>query len=232
MSQKRLTALALSAVLAGAVAGSAKAQLVPTAPTGQQIPPSAFTPGSRFTAQGGWFSPTLFYFFPFRGGGVNPWSAYPMFPVSAIQNVGFFPFGQTNVIPDPRLGTVTVTHVGPNTYYNWQPYPWTQTFPISAEEAAMWNSGYEFGSAAQQQAILDRLWSTVVVRVTPADASVRIDGHTVGMASRFGPARTAMRIPPGRYRFEASRAGYETYSTDVALQPGEKFVLARKLARR
>jgi hypothetical protein len=217
--------------MAVSVAGAAHAQLFPTTPTGQQIPPTAVTPGPRFTPQGGWFSPNLFYFFPFRGAGGNPWFAYPLQPVSAVQNVGFFPFGNTNVVPDFRLGTVTVTHVGPNTLYSWQPYPWAQSYPISADAAATWDSAYELGTVAQQQAMLDRLWSTVLVRVQPSDAAVRIDGHTVGMASRFGSARTSMRIPPGRYRFEASRAGYETYSTDVALQPGEKFVIARKLTR-
>ncbi len=40
-----------------------------------------------------------------------------------------------------------------------------------------------------------------------------------------------MQVPPGRYRFEASRAGYQTFATDVALQPGEKFVVSRKLTR-
>jgi hypothetical protein len=230
MSRKRLTTIGLSLFLTGCLAGAAQAQLVPTSPTGQQVPPSAFTPGPRFVPQGGWSSPNLFYFFPFRGVGANPWSAYPIFPAAAIQNVGYFPFGQTNVVPDARLGTVTVTHVGPNTIYNWQPYPWTQSYAISAQDAAMWDANYQL-TAAQQQIMLERLWATVVVRVQPSDAAVRIDGHTVGMASRFGSGRAVMRIPPGRYRFEAAREGYQSYSTDVVLQPGEKFVVARKLTR-
>lgn len=230
MSRQRLTVFGLSAALAVSLAGSAKAQLAPGIPTGQQFPPTAVTPGPRFVPQGGFFSPTLFYFFPSRGVGLNPWSAYPMLPAAAIQNVGFFPFGQTNVVPDFRLGTVTVTHVGPNTLYSWQPYPWAQSYPISAEQAAMWDASYQL-TAAQQQIMLERLWATVVVRVTPADAGVRIDGHTVGMASQFGSGRAVMRVPPGRYRFEAAREGYQTFSTDVVLQPGEKFVVARKLTR-
>jgi hypothetical protein len=230
MSRRPLTILGFSAALAVTLAGGAQAQLAPGIPTGQQFPPTAVTPGPRFVPQGGFFSPRLFYFFPFRGVGLNPWSAYPMLPVSAIQNVGFYPFGQTNVVPDFRLGTVTVTHVGPNTFYNWQPYPWAQTYPITAEQAAMWDANYQLTNA-QQQIMLERLWATVIVRVTPADAGVRIDGHTVGMASRFGNGLAVMRIPPGRYRFEAARDGYQTFSTDVVLQPGEKFVIARKLTR-
>jgi hypothetical protein len=231
MSRQRLTLFGFSALLAGSLAGTARAQLVPATPTGQQVPPTAFTPGPRFVPQGGWFNPTLFYFFPFRGSGSNAWMAYRFLPAAAVRSVGFFPFGSTNVVPDFRLGTVTVTHAGPNTFYNWQPYPWTDSYPISAQDAAMWDATYDVGTVAQQQAMLDRLWSTVVVRVQPSDATVQIDDHVVGTASRFAAARASMRIPPGRYRFEATRPGYESYSTVVALQPGEKFVLARKLAR-
>lgn len=232
MCQQRLKALGILTALSVIPALTASAQIVPRAPAGQQVPPTAVTVGGRrFIPQGGWFNPSTFYFFPYRGIGANPWSAYPMFPAAAVQNVGVFPFGTTNVVPDFRLGTVSVTQAGPNTLYNWQPYPWAQNYPLSAQDAAMWDSGYDVGAAAQQQAMLNRFWATVLVRVQPSDAVVRIDGHTVGSASKFGPAKTVMQIPPGRYRFEASRAGYETFSTNVALQPGEKFVVARKLTR-
>ena len=222
MSRKQLTTLGLSVAMAGCLAGAAHAQFT--------APPTSVARGARFIPQGGWFTPNTFFFFPFRGVG-SAFNPYPILPAAGIRTVGVFPFGRTEVIPDFRLGNVTATHIGPYSTYNWQPYPWTESYPISAQDAAMWDAAYDVGPAAQQQAMLDRLWTTVVIRIQPTDAAVQVDDHVIGTASKFAAARTSMRIPPGRYRFEASRPGYETYSTVVNLQPGEKFVLARKLTR-
>ena len=65
------------------------------------------------------------------------------------------------------------------------------------------------------------------LNVTPADASVYVDGRFVGSARQTGE----LELRPGRHRVEVVRPGYRTGERDVTIETGRTQALSLDLAR-
>ena len=67
----------------------------------------------------------------------------------------------------------------------------------------------------------------LTLNVTPADASVYVDGRFVGSARQTGE----LELRPGRHRVEVVRPGYRTGERDVTIETGRTQALSLDLAR-
>ena len=67
----------------------------------------------------------------------------------------------------------------------------------------------------------------LTLNVTPADASVYLDGRFVGSARQTGE----LELRPGRHRVEVVRPGYRTAERELAIETGRTQTLSLDLAR-
>ena len=67
----------------------------------------------------------------------------------------------------------------------------------------------------------------LTLNVTPADASVYVDGRFVGSARQTGE----LELRPGRHRVEVVRPGYRTAERDLAIETGRTQTLSLDLPR-
>ena len=67
----------------------------------------------------------------------------------------------------------------------------------------------------------------LTLNVTPADASVYVDGRFVGSARQTGD----LELRPGRHRVEVVRPGYRTAERDLTIETGRTQTLSLALAR-
>lgn len=65
------------------------------------------------------------------------------------------------------------------------------------------------------------------VNVTPADASVYVDGRFIGSAKQAGE----LELRPGRHRIEVVRPGYRTAERDLTIESGRTQMLSLDLPR-
>ncbi len=65
------------------------------------------------------------------------------------------------------------------------------------------------------------------LNVTPADASVYVDGRFVGSARQAGE----LELRPGRHRIEVVRPGYRTAERDLTIETGRTQTLSLDLPR-
>jgi PEGA domain len=71
--------------------------------------------------------------------------------------------------------------------------------------------------------------SEVKIKVTPDRAAVFLDNAFVGYVHEFGGMGRAMLVSPGKHQLKIALAGYKDFTTDVNLQPKQKFTLKTNL---
>jgi hypothetical protein len=69
------------------------------------------------------------------------------------------------------------------------------------------------------------------LRVTPADASVYIDGEFMGTGSTLSRLHGSLRLDGGRHTIEVARPGYRSQTREVRLSPGEPLTVEIDLER-
>lgn len=69
----------------------------------------------------------------------------------------------------------------------------------------------------------------VKLDVTPSRAAVFMDNNFLGPVSEFGGARHTLLISPGKHRIKIALPGYQTFETEINLQPNQKFTLKTDL---
>jgi hypothetical protein len=72
--------------------------------------------------------------------------------------------------------------------------------------------------------------TSVILTVTPAEASIYIDGKFWGLAPAEGKIEN-LRLKPGKYVFEAFKPGFGLYKKEVTIPKGEEFALAISLQK-
>jgi PEGA domain len=71
--------------------------------------------------------------------------------------------------------------------------------------------------------------SQVKLEVVPDRAAVFVDGQFVGYAHQFGGVGRAMLVSPGKHQIKIALVGYQDFTTEVNLQPNQKFTLKTAL---
>jgi hypothetical protein len=73
-------------------------------------------------------------------------------------------------------------------------------------------------------------FGTLAIRVQPPDAEVWVDGERWQWPGE--EPRLVLQLPEGRHRVDVTRAGFDTFSTEVEVQQGETATLNVSLLRR
>jgi PEGA domain len=71
--------------------------------------------------------------------------------------------------------------------------------------------------------------SEVKLKVEPNRAAVFVDGAFVGYVRQFGGVGRAMLVAPGKHQIKIALVGYRDFTTEVNLQPNQKFTLKTDL---
>jgi hypothetical protein len=71
----------------------------------------------------------------------------------------------------------------------------------------------------------------VKLAVSPDRAAVFVDGVFVGHVGEFNGAGKALLVAPGKHSFKISLPGYQTFETQISLNPNQKFQLKTDLPR-
>lgn len=74
-----------------------------------------------------------------------------------------------------------------------------------------------------------RNFGVLALNVQPADAEILIDGAPWTIPA--GEARLNVQLPAGRHKVEVRKAGFATYTEEVAVQPGRRLALNISLIR-
>ncbi len=74
-----------------------------------------------------------------------------------------------------------------------------------------------------------RSFGVLALNVQPADAEILIDGAPWTIPA--GEARLNLQLPAGRHKVEIRKAGFATYTEEVAVQPGRRLALNVSLIR-
>jgi hypothetical protein len=74
-----------------------------------------------------------------------------------------------------------------------------------------------------------KVTSEVKLKVQPDRAAVFLDGAFVGYVHEFGGLGRAMLIAPGKHEIKIALVGYKDFTTEVNLQPHQKFTVETKL---
>jgi PEGA domain len=82
------------------------------------------------------------------------------------------------------------------------------------------NPQAQFPSGATAQVKLD---------VTPDRAAVFVDGNYAGTPHEFGGVGRAMIIAPGEHHVRIALAGYQDFTTEINLRPGQKIKIKTDL---
>lgn len=78
---------------------------------------------------------------------------------------------------------------------------------------------------------LPTVTAEVKLAVSPDRAAVFVDGVFVGHVGEFNGAGRALLVAPGRHNFKISLPGYQTFETQISLNPNQKFQLKTDLPR-
>jgi len=73
--------------------------------------------------------------------------------------------------------------------------------------------------------------SEIKLSVNPDRAAVFVDGLLVGHAGEFGGIAKSLLVAPGHRKITISLPGYQTFTTEVDLAPGQKFNLKTDLLK-
>ncbi|MGH9735627.1 MAG: PEGA domain-containing protein [Candidatus Acidiferrales bacterium] len=79
------------------------------------------------------------------------------------------------------------------------------------------------------EAAFPSVTAEVKLEVDPNRAAVFVDGHFAGYAHQFGGMGRAMLVAPGRHQIKIALVGYRDFTTEVTLQPHQKFTLKTSL---
>jgi len=79
------------------------------------------------------------------------------------------------------------------------------------------------------QARYPSVTSQVKLDVDPDRAAVFVDSQFVGYAHQFGGLGRAMLVAPGKHQIKIALVGYRDFTTEVNLQPNQKFTLKTSL---
>lgn len=79
------------------------------------------------------------------------------------------------------------------------------------------------------EAKLPSITSEVKLDVDPDRAAVFVDGQFVGYVHEFGGVGRAMLVAPGKHQIKIALVGYRDFTTEVDLQPHQKFTLKTTL---
>lgn len=71
----------------------------------------------------------------------------------------------------------------------------------------------------------------VKLAVSPDRAAVFVDGVFVGHVGEFNGAGKALLVAAGKHSFKISLPGYQTFETQISLNPNQKFQLKTDLPR-
>jgi hypothetical protein len=71
--------------------------------------------------------------------------------------------------------------------------------------------------------------SEVKLEVTPERAAVFVDDSYVGTPKEFGGLGRAMVIAPGKHHVKIALAGYQDFTTEINLRPGQKITIKTDL---
>jgi hypothetical protein len=74
-----------------------------------------------------------------------------------------------------------------------------------------------------------KVTSEVKLKVEPDRAAVFLDGAFVGYVHEFGGVGRAMLVAPGKHEIKIALVGYKDFTTEVNLQPDQKFTVETKL---
>lgn len=74
-----------------------------------------------------------------------------------------------------------------------------------------------------------KVTSEVKLKVEPDRAAVFLDGAFVGYVHEFGGLGRAMLVAPGKHEIKIALVGYRDFTTEVNLQPDQKFTVETKL---
>jgi hypothetical protein len=72
-------------------------------------------------------------------------------------------------------------------------------------------------------------FGAIALRLTPEDATIRVDGEPAEVTRRDG--LVVIRLPAGEHRIEISREGYRTYTETVLIQRGRTLTIPVALVR-
>lgn len=72
--------------------------------------------------------------------------------------------------------------------------------------------------------------SEVKLKVLPDRAAVFVDGKFVGYVHEFGGVGRSMLVEPGKHQIKVALVGYQDFTADVNLHPGEKYTLKTTLS--
>lgn len=125
--------------------------------------------------------------------------------------------GNKKVLLMPGKHTITVRQTG---YKDWTDDVVVQpgqemNLPVQLEK----NPAAEYPEVTAQ----------VKLEVDPDRAAVFVDGQFAGYAHQFGGVKRAMLIAPGKHQIKIALVGYQDFTTEVNLQPHQKFTLKTSL---
>jgi hypothetical protein len=69
---------------------------------------------------------------------------------------------------------------------------------------------------------LPKITAEIKLDVKPTRAAVFVEGVFVGHVGEFGGVGRALLVAPGRHNIKISLPGYQTFETDIDLQPNQK----------
>lgn len=79
------------------------------------------------------------------------------------------------------------------------------------------------------EAKLPSITAQVKLKVDPDRAAVFVDGHFVGYVHEFGGVGRAMLVAPGKHQIKVALVGYRDFTTELDLQPNQKYTLKTSL---
>jgi hypothetical protein len=159
------------------------------------------------------------------------WSSYYSAPYAyGYPSYGPYPYGYP---PPPPAGYPYGAY--PSTAYPPSTYPPNGTYPSGtypqtpAPDSPSYN---EPDSVDVQPGAAPADSGGVSLEVSPATASVFIDGKYMGTAAEFGPNTQPLGLPPGRHQIEIRAEGYESMTFDADVKAGEVTPYQASLQRR
>jgi PEGA domain len=102
---------------------------------------------------------------------------------------------------------------------------WSQKITVQPAQAQQLTVKLEKDSRFQYPSVT----SEVKLKVMPDRAAVFVDGNFVGYVHEFGGVGRSMLVAPGKHQIKIALVGYRDFTTEVNLQPNQKFTLKTDL---
>lgn len=140
--------------------------------------------------------------------------------------------------PPPRQTRTTIVRGYPYRYYpNYYGYfdPWSYgSFGVGYAYYSPWNwmpyTAYGYGYPYPRYGgAFGFDVGSIRLKVQPRDAEVWVDGYYAGIVDDFDGIFQALKLDMGAYRIEIRKAGFETLTFDVRVQPERTITFRREL---